>query len=129
MTGNNNRSKILIVEDESITAMSMADLLELWGYEVCEPAPSGEDALKAAAAETPSLAILDVKLKGDMSGLELAARLKDGFGIPVIFISGYADNAIMKQAEEAGASGYLLKPFDLGQLKNMIEHVLGGPKG
>ena len=125
MTGTNEKIKILIVEDESITAMSMADLLDLWGYDVCEPAPSGEDALKVAETERPALAILDIKLKGDMSGIELAALLKERFGIPVVFISGYADEAIRKQAEDAGAAGYILKPFDLAHLKTMLERVLG----
>ena len=120
------KTKILIVEDESITAMSMTDLLELWGYAVCEPAPSGEDALKVAEAERPALAILDIKLRGDMTGIELSARLKERFGIPVVFISGYADEAIRKQAEDAGANGFLLKPFDLAHLKTMLERVLAG---
>ncbi len=119
-----NKTKILIVEDESVTAMSMMDLLDLWGYEVCEPAPSGEDALRVAEAERPALAILDIKLRGEMSGIELAARLKERFGIPVVFISGYADESIRRQAEEAGASGYILKPFDLAHLKAMLEQAL-----
>ncbi len=114
----------MIVEDESITAMSMADLLDMWGYDVCEPAPSGEDALKVAEREMPALAILDIKLRGDMSGIELAAMLKERFGIPVVFISGYADEYIRKQAEDAGAAGYILKPFDLAHLKTVLEQVL-----
>ncbi len=125
MTAPENRTKILIVEDESVTAMSMADLLDLWGYEACEPAPSGKDALRVAEAEKPSLAILDIKLRGEMSGIELAVRLRERFGIPVVFISGYADEAIRRQAEEAGASGYILKPFDLSDLKTVLEQVLG----
>ena len=114
----------MIVEDESITAMSMADLLDMWGYDVCEPAPSGEDALKVAERERPALAILDIKLRGDMSGIELAAMLKERFRIPGVFISGYADEHIRKQAEDAGAAGYILKPFDLAHLKTVLEQVL-----
>lgn len=118
------REKILIAEDESITAMSMADLLDLWGYEVCEPAASAGEAMRRAEAERPDLAILDIKLRGEVSGIELARRLIERFRIPVIFISGYADSGIRQQAETAGAAGFLLKPFDLDQLRTTLENAL-----
>ncbi|MDA8085757.1 MAG: response regulator [Nitrospiraceae bacterium] len=118
------KKKILIAEDESITAMSMADLLELWGYEVCEPAASAAEALRRAEAERPDLAILDIKLRGETSGIELAGQLMRDFHIPIIFISGYADSGIKKQADTTGAAGFLVKPFDLDQLKATLEDAL-----
>lgn len=118
------RKKVLIAEDESITAMSMVDLIEFWGYETCEPASSAEEALRRAEAERPDLAILDIKLRGETSGIELAEKLMERFGMPVIFISGYDNPWIKKQAEKAGAAGFLAKPFDLVELKAALDRLL-----
>ncbi|MDA8090158.1 MAG: response regulator [Nitrospiraceae bacterium] len=120
------KTRILIVEGESITAMCIADVLDSWGYDVCDPAITGADALRAADTLRPGLAILNVKLRGGMNGIELAARLIKDFGIPVVFISGYADSETRRQAEDAGAAGYLLKPVDLELLSSVLEQALQG---
>ncbi|MDA8085332.1 MAG: response regulator [Nitrospiraceae bacterium] len=118
------KAKILIVESESVTAMSIAHYLELWGYDVCEYVSTGEDALRVAERERPDLALLNIKLRGEMKGLELSTRLGKCFGIPVVFISGYTGCAVRKQAEEAGAAGYLAKPFDFALLRSILEQAL-----
>ncbi len=116
--------KILIVEDEVITAMGMMEMLEFWGYEVLEPAATSSDALERVANEKPDLVILDIRIQGETDGIETAKKIREMIGIPVVFVTGYTDSEIRKRAEEAGPAGYLTKPLDLTRLKSLIDKVL-----
>ena len=118
------KTKILIAEGESITAMCIADVLDSWGYDVCDTVMTGDDALRVIKMERPGLAILNVKLRGKMNGIELAGHLIKNFGIPVVFISGYSDIETRKKAEGTGAAGYLLKPVEFGLLKSILKETL-----
>jgi CheY-like chemotaxis protein len=118
------RKKILVVEDEAITAMNMVDMLELWGYEVCEPAVSGEEALTRAKEEKPELVLMDINIRGEMGGIETAVRMRNDFAVTVLFITGYADSEIRKLADAARPAGYLLKPFDPEKLKSLVAKAL-----
>lgn len=119
-----NGKKILVVEDEAITALNMVQLLEIWGYEPCEPATSGEEALRRVAEERPQLVLMDLNIRGNISGVEAAKLMRRDFAVPFLFVTGYADSEARKVADDARAAGYLLKPFDPEKLKLLVEKVL-----
>lgn len=121
--------KILIVEDEVITAMGMTDMLELWGYDALEPASTSDEALERAASQKPDLVVLDIRIQGDIDGIETAKKIREMLGIPVIFVTGYTDSGIRQRAEEAKPAGYLVKPIDLDKLKAVLEVALGPDSG
>ncbi|WP_324826531.1 response regulator [Qipengyuania zhejiangensis] len=79
--------KILIVEDEALTAMSMQAILEDNGHTVVDIADDGASALRAAERERPQLAFVDIQLAGGESGIDVASRLRE-MGIPVLFSTG-----------------------------------------
>ena len=113
---------ILVVDDDRLVLASLARGLRAAGYRVSEAA-NGEDALTMAAKGKPDLALLDMRMPGP-SGLDVATRLVSDHGIPFVFLSAYGDEAIVDQAAQQGALGYLVKPLDVAQIVPTIEAAL-----
>ncbi|MDV2989379.1 MAG: response regulator [Dehalogenimonas sp.] len=118
------KAKILVVEDEGITAQDIQMSLEDMGYEVIGPAANGDDALALAEEHQPVLALMDIVLKGPHSGIATAIELKNRFTIPVVYLTAYADAATLQQAKKAEPLGYLTKPFNENDLRAAVEIAL-----
>ena len=85
------KNTILIVEDESVTALDLKFTLEDLGYEVVGIADTAEDAINLAAELSPDLTIMDIHLKGEMTGIEAAKKISE-LNLPVIFLTAYYDD-------------------------------------
>ena len=118
-----SKTKILIVEDEIISASALALELKDLGYEKCSLAASGEKAIEITENERPDVVLMDIGLRGGMDGIEAARQIKDRFGTPVIYITGYMDNDIKERAGVSEAYEYLLKPVQSTDMKNAIDSV------
>lgn len=116
--------RVLVVEDEVVTAMSLSDLLKLWGYEVCGPVPDGQSALACANTDHPDMALMDVRIRGAMDGIETGKRINSLLGIPVILMTGYSEHDLKDRLKDLAGFQYISKPFDLDKLKLMIEDQL-----
>ena len=103
--------KILIVEDEAIGALSLKRVLMRAGYHVCEPVSTGEEAVKRAKQEKPDLVIMDVFLRGEMDGIEAAMNIRSLYDIPILFVSGYAEEELSIKIKFVERSILLSKPF------------------
>jgi CheY-like chemotaxis protein len=79
-----SQAQILVVEDESIVALDIQDRLIRLGYTVSASASSGAEAIRKAANRRPDLVLMDVKLRGEMDGIEAAERIRARFDIPVV---------------------------------------------
>ncbi len=119
---------ILIVEDEYIIAKGIQKRLEKMGYIVSAPIASGEEAVVKVEKEDPDLVLMDIMLKGEMDGIEAADLIRSRFGIPVIFLTAYADDERLQQAKRTQPYGYVLKPFRGRELKIVIEMALYAAK-
>lgn len=117
-------SKILIVEDESIVALDMQARLKRLGYQVVGIASSGEEAIEMAGKELPDLALMDIRLRGDMDGVDTARHLRQSFDIPVVYLTAYADTATLERAKITEPFGYLVKPFEEREMHSTIEMAL-----
>jgi DNA-binding NtrC family response regulator len=117
------RKKILIVEDEVITAMSLQHLLEHWGCGKCEQVSSGKEAIEKAMSEKPDIVLIDINLRGETNGIEAAKQLQARFCVPIIFITGYSDEETIKEAKKIKPVGYFVKPLDFNKLRSTIESV------
>ncbi len=115
---------IMIVEDEAIVALEMEELLKKYGYDVVASAPSAEKGLKALSHLKPDLVLMDIRLKGAMTGIEAAEHILNNYSVPVIFITAYADEETVKQARAASPYGYLLKPLRTEELHASIQVAL-----
>lgn len=118
------RKKILLVEDEIITAMDLLEIMKNWGYDFCDPAGSGEEALEMALEEKPDLVLMDVSLPGELDGIEAASKITAALNIPVIFISGYPEKEMREQIKMETPYEYMTKPLDLDELRRRIADLL-----
>jgi PAS domain S-box-containing protein len=112
---------ILIVEDERIVAQDLQETLNALGYDAFAVASTGEEALAKAQVRRPDLALLDIRIRGDLDGIDTAKRLGERFGVPVIYLTAHADDATIERAKVTQPQGYLLKPVKTGELRSAIE--------
>ena len=117
------KMKILIVDDEAIFVMSLERALKQAGYDVCDSALSGEEALAKVKEENPDLVILDLCLNCETSGVETANRIRSISNIPIVFISGLIKEEIENEIKEIGGSAYLTKPFAPEDLITAIQKI------
>ena len=116
--------KILIVEDERIIAESIKLSVEKLNYSVCGIEAWGEKVNPAIEQLHPDLVLMDIRLRGEMSGVQAAEIIKDKYNIPVIFLTSYSDNKTIQDAKHAYPYGYLVKPFEERELYATIEIAL-----
>ena len=116
--------KILIVEDELLTAEHIAEILEAEGYNICGTAQNRAEALDLFTAHAPDLIIFDVFIKDKVTGIELAKEISALSAVPFIYLTAFSDSATLKQAAETNSSAYLIKPFTAKQLLATVEMVL-----
>lgn len=121
---NRDNIKILIVEDEVLIAMHLAGQLKQAGYTVCRPVTNGAAAIAAAGQEHPSVILLDIRLPGEMDGIEAGRAITDRYNIPVIFVTGYSDSAIESRARNITTAKVLGKPASVGEIDRAIAQVL-----
>jgi PAS domain S-box-containing protein/putative nucleotidyltransferase with HDIG domain len=116
--------KVLVVEDESLVARDIQNMLRSLSYEVLGVVASGEMALQKASKSAPDLVLMDIVLKGDVDGITAAEKLWEEFSIPVIYLTAYADETTFQRAKLTKPFGYLLKPFEERELQTTIEMAL-----
>ena len=117
-------ARILIVEDERITAEDLRDILTDLGYTVTATVSSGSDAIAQAESNKPDLALMDIRIRGEMDGTETARVLRERFNVPVIYLTAHADTATISRAKSAEPLGYVTKPFQEAELHASIEIAL-----
>jgi two-component system response regulator AtoC len=117
-------ARILIVEDERITAEDLRETLTDLGYVVTASVSNGAEAIAHAAENVPDLALMDVRIQGSMDGTETARILRERFSIPVIYLTAHADSSTVMRAKDAEPLGYITKPFQEAALHASIEIAL-----
>ena len=115
---------VMIVEDEVLIAEDIRCCLETAGFEIASLVTSGEQALERVHEFRPDVAVMDIRLKGRMDGIETAAIIYSTHQIPCVFLTSYADPGLLEQAKKTGSFGYLLKPFEEFELVAAIEMAL-----
>jgi PAS domain S-box-containing protein len=118
------KTRILVVEDESIVAKDIQKSLEKLGYEVPATASSAAAAYEKLEQVQPDLVFLDIKLKGEEDGIHIAEHIKEKYNIPVIFLTSYVDQETLDRAKVTEPYGYIVKPFNESDLKTTVEMAL-----
>jgi len=103
--------KVLIVEDEAAIARDIESILEECGYEVSGIAHNYEQAINEMNMNVPDLALLDISLKGSLTGIDVAKYINKTYKYPFIFITSFSNDDILTEAIATGPGGYLVKPF------------------
>ncbi len=117
-------SKILVVDDEAIITMQLEERLSAMGYIVAGMAASGEEAVDKSRRLRPDLVLMDIVMPGKMNGIEAAKIVTKELDIPVVFVTSYADDAIIEKAKSVRPYGYIVKPFNELEIKAAIEVAL-----
>lgn len=102
---------VLVVEDEIITARDIESKLKKIGYNVCEIAATGEEAIKLAEELMPDLILMDITLEGEMNGIEAAGIISERLHIPFIYLTAHSDLDTLHRAKITEPYGYIVKPF------------------
>jgi two-component system sensor kinase FixL len=113
--------RILVAEDDGMVAEAICDRLTESGVEVVARADTGAGAVEAALAQRPDLILMDVRLKGDMDGIRASELINEKMRVPVVYLTGDADQKTLQRAKAASAYGYVLKPFHMRNLIGAIE--------
>jgi PAS domain S-box-containing protein len=116
--------RILVVEDEALVAEDLKEMLRGFGNEVCDIADTGEKAIALAGKHQPDIVLMDINLAGAMDGITAGGEIRSRWGIPIIYVTAFATQAIIDRAKKTVPSGYILKPFNERQIQTAIEIAL-----
>lgn len=115
---------VLIVEDNKAVALTMKVILAQQGYNVSGMVSSGEEAVESTKSKSLDLILMNIRLNGHMDGVEAARAIRKFSGVPIVFVSGYDSTELIERAKETGNSDYVVKPFTIKHLLEVVAHAL-----
>lgn len=118
------RIAILVVEDDAVVAQDICETLAAAGYAPVGPADSGASALAMAASDKVQLVLMDIRLRGDVDGIDVAHRLWRELMMPSVFVTAVDCHEQVAKAAYPGALGYVVKPFEPRQLLATVQLAL-----
>jgi len=117
-------ARVMVVEDDGIVAAHLEQALEQLGYEVAAVVATGEAAVEQAFELHPAAILMDIRLRGAMTGVEAAEQIRARLGTPVIYLTAYSDEVLLRQARATEPYGYLTKPVREQELRATLEIAL-----
>jgi PAS domain S-box-containing protein len=117
-------ASILVVEDEAIVAANIEMRLQSLGYNVPAVVDTGREALEVIAEARPDLVLMDIRIAGPIDGITTAEIIRTTHAIPVIYLTAYTDEEMLQRARQTEPYGYILKPFEIGELRTAVELAL-----
>ncbi len=117
-------ARILIVEDDAILVTHLERTLVQLGYRVSGLAATGEAAVELALVQKPDAVLMDIRLRGEMTGIQAAAEIRRQLDTPIIYLTAYVDDALLQQAKATDAYAYLTKPVRDHELRASLEMAL-----
>jgi len=115
--------KVLIVEDESLTAMALAAYLRNEGYDVLGLSATGEEAVRKSREDAPEIIFMDIRLAGEMDGIEAAEIISRERTVSFVFITGHSSQAPLKRVSAGAIAGYLTKPIDFSTIPGILSNI------
>ena len=112
---------VLVVEDEFLVATDIEESLEILGYNVQNTVPTGAAAIKEVEKNLPDVILMDIMLKGDMTGIDAATEIRKRHNVPIIYLTANADISTIEKAKVSLPYGYIIKPFTEKDLQTNIE--------
>ncbi|MBT3208727.1 MAG: response regulator [Bacteroidetes bacterium] len=121
-------AKILVVEDEFLVAKDIQNSLKKRGYKVPVTIAYGEQVVEMMEKHNPDLILMDIMLKGEMTGTDAAIKVLEKRNIPLIFLTAYSDDNTISKAKLSQPYGYIVKPYKINELQTAIELALSKHK-
>ena len=114
----------MVVEDEGVVAMQIAETLKGLGYDVPLIAMTGEEAVSKLLETEPDLVLMDIHLRGGVSGIDAAHRIRQRLDVPIVYLTAFSDSETLDQAQLTEPYGYVLKPFEEKSLHAILQMAL-----
>ncbi len=114
------KTKVLIVEDETIVALDIKNALINLGFEVTNTVTNFDDAIKSVKTNKPTIVLIDIYLKNSKDGIVIVEEIQRIENLPIIYLTAYSDEKTIERAIKTDPIGYLLKPFKKEELKSTI---------
>lgn len=118
------KKRVMIVEDQGITALDEQQIMINLGYEVTSIVMTGEEAITRAIEEKPDLILMDIMLSGEITGDVAAMKIREQHNIPVIFVTALGNKDRLGNYNVPEGCGYIVKPFDKDDLQSEIEKTI-----
>ncbi len=131
MKKNSSKGSVVIVEDDMLLSLVESRIIEKLGYTVIGKAQSGEQAVDMVRQMKPDAVVMDISLKGKMSGLDASEEIRNFSMVPIIFLSGSSESEMIKSAKKIGNADYLVKPIKADDILNPLKKAVqrSGVKG
>lgn len=123
MTDLEGKKRVLIVEDDMIISLVIENMVKELGHEVVGKATSGDEAIRLASEQSPDLVLMDIRLKGEMDGIEAVTEIKRQINTSVIYLTGNSDRVNYERARETEFIDLITKPFTISDLTRSLELV------
>ena len=117
------QKKVLIVEDDMIISLVIENMVKELGHNVVGKATSGEEAINLALENKPDLVLMDIRLKGEMDGIQAVTAIKEKIETSVIYLTGNSDRVNYDRAKETDFIDLITKPFTITDLTKSMEQV------
>ncbi|MEP2448566.1 MAG: response regulator [Balneola sp.] len=115
--------KVLIVEDDMIISLVVENMIKELGHIVVGKAVSGEEAIVIANKEKPDILLMDIRLKGDMDGIDTVAKIKETIDSQVIYLTGNSDRLNFERAKDTDFADLIVKPFTISDLDKSLKLI------
>lgn len=115
--------KVLIVEDDMIISLVVENMIKKLGYTLIGKAASGEEAIELAKEHSPEIILMDIRLKGEMDGIEAIIKIKEYISTEVIYLTGNSDKANFERAKATNCIDLISKPFTIGELVRSLDMI------
>lgn len=115
--------RVLIVEDDMIISLVIENMVKELGHEVIGKATSGSEAIDIALENAPDLILMDIRLKGEMDGIEAVTQIKEKINTAVIYLTGNSDRVNYDRARATDFIDLITKPFTITDLTKSLELV------
>ncbi|MFN1836101.1 response regulator [Balneola sp. MJW-20] len=119
----NSIHRVLIVEDDNIISLVLVNMIKQMGHEVVGTTTNGREAIELANELDPSLILMDIRLKGDLDGIETVMAIKEKKDVAVIYVTGNTDKQHFDRAKESGFVDLISKPFTARDLEKSLDKV------
>jgi CheY-like chemotaxis protein len=118
----NQNLKVMIVEDEIVSALALSNELKQRDYTVCKLIVSGQKAIEKVAEEKPDVIFMDIRLQGPVNGIEAAQQINSRFGVPIVFMTGDTTETLVDQLKEMDHIGFLSKPVQINEVIKLLQN-------
>lgn len=115
--------KILVVEDDYILALVQVKFIQKMGFDVVGSVTNGLDAIEAVKTQSPDVIIMDVRIEGDLDGVDTMAEIRKFSNVPVIYLTGNSEYALMERVKETDMKGFFVKPINYSELETLLKSI------